>query len=218
MAGISRSHGRRLIVEGTDDKFAVIHLMKRNGVDWDEAPPRLPYVHVAGGVDGVLDGNQLSTEIKSERPRLGIVVDADEDPGARWTRARDALRRAGVQDVPDALPSGGLVVNGPFPGQRIGRWLMPSNEASGTLESFLQELVPATDTLWPYAGKATVEARDHGAELRPGDDLKGRFYAWLAWQSTPGLPFGTAITAGFLRADGNVAQRFVAWFHHLFDA
>jgi len=48
------------------------------------------------------------------------------------------------------------------------------------------------------------------------DRGKSTLHTWLAWQETPGLPFGTALRAEFFRHDTEDALRFVAWFRRLF--
>lgn len=218
MPAHQENHLRRLIVEGRDDGAAIRALLARHGADWDTPDPRLPYVHEARSVERAIHAPTLSAEIKLPRRRLGIVVDADDDVVQRWQQVRGALNSAGVTCVPVDLDPGGLVIAGPFDDQMIGVWMMPDNRRVGALESFLQELVPSNDAIWPHAGDATTEAMRRGAPLGRQDRLKGQMYAWLAWQSSPGRPFGTAIKAALLGHDTPVAARFVAWFDRLFDA
>jgi len=66
------------------------------------------------------------------------------------------------------------------------------------LEHFLGKLVPAADPCWAHAEQATATAQALGANLPQKDTMKGVIHAWLAWQAEPGLPFGTALTAGVL--------------------
>ena len=73
----------RLLVEGPDDKWAVISLISqvwaRSGKVWDQVPWR-PDVQDKGGVDQVLEA--LGVMARST-PVLGVIVDADEDRDAR---------------------------------------------------------------------------------------------------------------------------------------
>lgn len=204
----------RLTVEGADDKHSVVHLLKRHGFDWDAPARAVPYVHVAGSVEQVLDA--LTPGVLSI-DRFGVVVDADAEPARRWAQIRDRLRSAGVP-APDAPDPNGTVLRGRDDRCRVGVWLMPDNREPGILEHFLSKLVPEGDGCWSHAEAATARAREIGAPLAAKDTMKGTLYAWLAWREEPGLPFGTALTARVLRHDSAEALAFVAWFDRLFLA
>jgi len=45
---------------------------------------------------------------------------------------------------------------------------------------------------------------------------KAILHAWLAWQSNPGCPYGTAITAHYFAHNAELAMRFVDWYARLF--
>lgn len=209
--------GSVLLVEGKDDKIAVIRVLDRHlharGQRWDDLSWR-PDVQDRDGVDGVLES--LGVSLKST-PRLGVVVDADHDRDARWRALLDRLRRAGLT-LPDAPPEGGHVGPGLLPGSRLGLWLMPDNRLPGTLEDFLGLLVPAADPHWPHAGEAVSAAlaRD-GRARNEAWKSKARLHTWLAWQERPGQPLGTAVTARVLSELGHprVAD-FAAWFERVF--
>ncbi len=101
---------------------------------------------------------------------------------------------------------------------RVGVWLMPDNQQEGTLEDFLRTLVKEANPLLPHARESTTQAKSrHGANYRNVDEKKAVLHAWLAWQSEPGLPYGTAIRAQYFRPDSPVAERFVAWFRRVFE-
>jgi len=201
----------RLVVEGTDDKNTIIHLLARHGLDWD-AQRGLPHVAQTDGIHQLLE--QITVLVRSY-PRVGLVLDADESPLDRWHQVRDRLRSAGAT-VPNDLDPSGLIIDGTRPDTRIGVWLMPDNQTQGTLENFVAWLVPDGDPCWEHADSSTLEARRLGAPCKERDHLKSRLHAWLAWQEAPGNPFGTALKARTFRHDGDVAHRFVAWFHRLF--
>ena len=42
----------RLLVEGSDDKWSIINLMKRHGLDWGDTNERSPYVNTYLSCDG----------------------------------------------------------------------------------------------------------------------------------------------------------------------
>lgn len=94
---------------------------------------------------------------------------------------------------------------------------MPNNESEGAIESFLETLIPAGDTLVEHARVATEEAKRHGASFSDKDYRKAYLHAWLAWQEDPGRPYGTAIRARFFDARSETADAFVEWFRRLYD-
>lgn len=93
---------------------------------------------------------------------------------------------------------------------------MPDNSAPGTLEDFLDKLVPAGDPIRTYADEAVTEARQRGARCQERNHIKSALHTWLAWQEEPGLPFGTAMRAEYFEKDSEAAHRFVTWFRRLF--
>jgi len=158
--------------------------------------------------------DSLTASVKSYE-RFGVVIDADVDVAGRWRSVRNRLSQIGLELPPTPSPEG-VVADGITPGRRTGVWLMPDNTLSGNLEDFLATLVPADDACWPYAREAATEAKQRGAKFGDVDRLKAEIHTWLAWQQEPGVPFGTAVTACYLRHDSEVALRFVAWFRRLF--
>ena len=95
---------------------------------------------------------------------------------------------------------------------------MPDNTEPGALEDFLRYLVPDDDPVWQHAAQATADAVHMGAACGGPEQSKGTLHCRLAWQSPPGMPFGTALTAKLLRPDSAVARRFVDWLRALFIA
>lgn len=204
----SESSPNRLYVEGTDDEHTIIHLMKRHGVDWDGGDDRLPRVKKAGSVNELL--NTLSVAPKSSGTE-GFVLDADEDLDSRWQAIRGRLNDNGVP-VSESPDPEGTIVDGISPDTKIGIWVMPDNDISGTLEDFLGDLVPDDDPTIEYADAVASEARSKGASCPEGDHLKSKLHTWLAWQKDPGRPYGTALKAKYF----DIALKFVAWFKRLY--
>jgi hypothetical protein len=204
----------RLVVEGTDEKHAIIHLMGAHGVDWDTPDPAAPFVQDAGGLPKLLDLMALTVSTGAYA-RTGFVLDANENIKARWQSVRDRLKKANVE-LPGQPPREGAIVPGFLPESRVGVWLMPDNTAPGSLEQFLVGLIPGDDACWPHADESTRKAQHLGAGFAENDYLKARLHNWLAWQDCPGLPFGSAINARFLQPDRPSDGVFVAWFRRLF--
>ncbi len=203
----------RLVVEGKDDKHAVVQLLKQHGYDWDDASRVRPYVYEAGGAEAVIDS--IGPGLLSHT-RYGIVIDADDNPQVRWQSIRGQIGRRGFP-APQIPPRDGLVLDAPgdLP-KRVGVWLMPDNSTPGMLEDFLTRLVPACDPCWTHANQSTDEARSKGAPLRQRDHSKGVLHTWLAWREIPGQPFGTALTAHVFSHDMPEALQFVDWFRRMF--
>lgn len=214
-AKIKESAPRRLVVEGSDDKWSIINLMTRHGWDWDAPEPWYPYVSVAGSDKQVLD--VIPTELKS-RERTGFVLDADLSAEDRWASVAQALTLAGYQPPPAPSPGGTILRSATRDDRCAGVWLMPDNQSKGKLEDFLAQLIPAGDPCWPWAQKATKDARvRHAAPFAEKDQIKAEIHTWLAWRKAPGQPFGTAITTRAFAHDGALALSFVAWMKALFQ-
>jgi hypothetical protein len=208
----------RLLVEGRDEKFAIVNLVCAHGVPWPKEYTQRPVsVQECGGVTTILEADFISTHFQSSEVRnLGVVIDANDDFASRWNRLRERCRSC-VADIPDALPIEGLIRNN-ADGKRLGIWIMPDNSSAGMLENFLQHLVPAgQEPLWQFASSSTAEARSRGAPYRTAHEAKARIHAWLAWQDPPGQPFGTAMTQKILDVQSASSAPFVAWFRKLYE-
>ncbi len=210
----SKNAKHRLIVEGKDDQWAVINLLKFHGIDWDNPSDEIPFVAETGSVTNMLIKESISAALKNYR-RVGWVLDADVHPTDRWASIRNLLNDNGLT-VPDLPDSNGTVMDGLQSGNRVGVWLMPDNQSPGMLEDFPAKLVPYADLCWNIAKNATEEALRLKTGIVEKDRAKGIIHAWLAWQKEPGLPFGTALTARILRHDSPEGNSFSDWFKRLF--
>lgn len=208
---------RQLIVEGTDDLFAVVGLMQSH-CDWPRAKEEAPvWVEPAGGVDPILESGFLSAYLKMREIRsLGVVLDADEHASGRYQSIRDQCSQL-FPNMPQSMPREGLIVTDEG-GKRFGVWIMPDNASPGTLEVFLKYLVPAGfQSLWNHAEVAVDHARTLGATVKEADIPKAHMHTLLAWQDEPGQRFGVAITKSVLDPNSPHAQPFVAWFKNLYE-
>jgi len=88
--------------------------------------------------------------------------------------------------------------------------------SSGQLEDFLGTLIPANDGCGPYAREVTRRAKELGARFPEKMLCRANVHTWLAWQETPGLPFGMAITAKYFGVDSTEARAFFDWFKRIF--
>ena len=214
-----------LLVEGSDDEHVVKHICGNRGI------PHLDEISHHGGAKGVLKEGfaeeedaikqtekVFSTSIKlaQEGDTFGIIIDADTDLDARWQSIRHKTVEAGYNEVPNQPNLRGTILTPPANSRlpRLGIWIMPNNRTNGILENFLEFLVPNGDGLLEYA-RGCVEDLPSRRFIH-NDAPKAVMHTWLAWQSEPGKPYGTAITAKFL--DPNVAEAdiLVEWLKNLY--
>ena len=90
---------------------------------------------------------------------------------------------------------------------------MPNNQHCGKLEDFLISLVPNQDTLLTHATEVVEHLPDK--RFSDKDQVKAIMHTWLAWQQSPGRPYGIAIRASFLDAEAPAADALVAWLGRL---
>jgi hypothetical protein len=199
-----------LYVEGADDFHVVCALVHKSGVAWSASDPRIPYAPETNGDANAIAKAVLS--VKNLDPRVGLVIDGDADPVARWQELRRKIHGVGAV-IPDAYSSDGVIVT--EGDRRIGVWMMPYGGQPGAVEAFLTTLVPDSD-LKRHAHAATDRAREIGAAFGDKDLEKARLRAWLAWQKAPGAPYGRAIGEGFLASSSPTADALVRWFRALY--
>jgi len=211
-----RKGPKRLIVEGYDDLQSVIGLMRAH-VPWPANPNDDPPVFIerAGSPKEILN-EFLPISLKSrEISALGVMLDADESPAARYQRTRD-LCKALFPLMPAEMPPAGLVVANDD-SKRFGLWIMPDNVSPGTLETFLRYLVPDHhESVWEHAVKAVAEAKAIGCGCRDVHFEKAHLYTWLAWQDPPAQIPGVALRHKVLDPMSASAAGFVAWFRSLY--
>lgn len=235
----------KLHVEGRNDLYALANLLVRHGIDYDQDedvwPPEFPKFYAAvsdsidptresAGLDAVLTA--VTEEVRNQAGRtVGFVVDADVDPVNRWMELRDRLAGSRVVTLDPApipvqqlsvIPESGFVGVSEEYRTRVGIWMMPDNKSAGALERFLASLVPKDSSgtlpsLYVFAEQQTMSAPSNGAQFREVDLLKATLACWLAWQRSPGRPYGTAIRAGYFDKDSPEANLFVTWFKTLFQ-
>jgi hypothetical protein len=176
-------------VEGRDDRNALVHLLIRHGITYDDEPWPLPLPEFreapgSGGVDELLNAMATAVSFSSGRA-VGFVLDADSPLIDRWRAVRGRL---GAVDVvtPTDPPADGFIGESSRYGARVGVWLMPDNQHDGKLETFLRELIDQEDVLIGHAQAATEQAHELGAGFAATKKIKAVLHAWLAWQEEPG--------------------------------
>ena len=199
-----------LLVEGIDDMHVIEHIcLKRNIPVPDEVKPH--------------DGDQdllrtLSTQLTAstdEGDVVAAVIDADKDVQGRWQAISKRLNDAGYENVPSEPDPQGTILDSPEGSilPTAGVWVMPNNQDTGKLEEFLMSLVPTQDTLFAHATQVVKQLPYK--RFKDNDEVKAIMHTWLAWQESPGRPYGTAIRASFLDATVPAADGLVSWLNRL---
>jgi hypothetical protein len=201
--------GNVLLVEGKDDRFVIEHLIRGHGI----APSSFK-IKEKEGINNLLQ--TLDVELMaSDVRRMGIIVDADLDLGARWRSVCDILGKSGYLMPPQPTPEGTIVQG--RDARNVGVWLMPDNNTAGLLEHFVSWLIPIGDHLWQQA-QGCVDGIGEAYRLFPPAHLiKAQLHTWLAWQAEPGTPLGLAITKKYFQANSAHAANLIVWLRRLFD-
>ena len=208
----SDSHPRVLLVEGPDDKHVVIHLRERSGLAQNFE------IVEKEGINSLLDSIEVEVDIPG-RTVLGIVLDADDNPSARWQALTDRLNRLRQEDhfdlpeLPAQPEPSGTIIEGRL---RIGIWLMPDNSSTGELEDFVGSMIPSGDPVWPLSEAYIEGIPPAERKFGPGKIQRAKVHAWLATREEP-RRMGLAIKARDLVTDGANTVAFVDWLRTLFQ-
>lgn len=207
----SDSRSRLLLVEGQDDKHVILQLRDRHGIP------------SAFCIEEKTNNDQLLKSIRGEvrapgRTALGIVLDANDNPDARWQAVTDRLRTLGEEgflnpsDLPAKPAPNGTVISGRL---RIGIWLMPDNASAGELEDFVGKMIPAADPVWPHSQQYVDGIPEEHRAFKPKKIVRAQVHAWLATRAEP-RRMGLAIKAGDLDASAPHSAAFLDWLRRLF--
>lgn len=210
---------RILLVEGKDDQHVMWNLFDVRRVPEKfvvETPDPSGNDSNGGGVEKLLDS--IPTRLRTaDLERLAVVVDADDDPNAKWQAIRGRLRDAGVSDVPEMpLPVGTIVelLLPPEPRKpiRFGAWIMPNNHSMGMIEDFVAQMIREDDDMLPMVDGFLESIPTEQRRFSQAHRSKARIHTWLGVQKEPGKPMGQAIgTKKYLDASKEVVQPFLNW-------
>lgn len=209
-------HDNLLLVEGREDLRIVPHVIERAGIPWGPKGAEVVRVHPVEGYENL--ASQFRAQLKGAGlRRVGVLVDANSNPAARWQSLVDTMR---VEcELPESPPVGGFVVPRTLSGKRLGVWMLPDNTTRGMMETFLLALRPSVNPpLHEHVEQATDAARHHhGARYREVHRDKALIHTWLAWQDPPGMQLHDAVKAALLDSTLPYAEPFVAWFKALYE-
>lgn len=211
----TRNHcgGNRLLVEGEKDKRVLPYLLEANGIAWTKADEPVQ-IETIGKKTLTRDEARTELQIPGLK-RLGFMIDADLDSRAKWQSVVDLFG----EWFPDLqCDPAGFVSKPNNDGVVLGVWIMPDNQTSGMLETFLKFLVPTSDDpILAFAREACGEAKQRGAPFNNEVHRdKAQIHTWLAWQDEPGPQLHEAVKYKILDPKASMAQPFVAWFRRLF--
>ena len=196
---------RLLLVEGGDDE----HFVKALIASFSSLPTFK--VERCRGVDKLLK-NAPSRLKEDGRQALGVMLDANTDPMARWmdlsAAFADRMPNMPQQPVPE-----GIILDD-INGVRLGIWLMPDNGTPGELENLLVHLVRDSHD-WILAQQFVAAVIQNSNKPETMKIRKSEIRAWLAVQETPGL-LGEAMKSGALDLEKPDLEPFLGWLHDLF--
>ena len=200
-----------LLVEGRDDEHVLKHICTKRCIG------RLDRVIRPGSYGEVLEAIPVQAQfLRGRNDAMGVVIDADLKLNNRWQAVRGRFSKAGYSGVPKQPDPSGTILYPPdqtfLP--KAGVWIMPNNQSPGILEDFLAFLVPSNDAQWQHA-QSCVNSITSPA-FKSQDRPKAVIHTWLAWRESPGLPFGTAITARYLESDVPEVDELAGWLQRLF--
>ena len=202
-----------LLVEGVNDEHVLKHICGNRRL------PHLDEVRPHGNVERLLDAILVQLKASDEEgDAVGVVVDADADLHNRWRSIRTKFQDAGFHDMPETPAPDGTILDPPdgtlLP--RAGVWIMPNNRIPGILEDFLKLLIPQPNSLLDHVETSVAAIPPAHRRFRSVAEPKAIIYTWLAWQKEPGMPPGSAITAGSFDATVTEVDRLVGWLERLF--
>lgn len=200
-----------LLVEGPNDVHVTQHILLANDVTLQLGSG--DKVLGCGGISKLLDEILPATLKGSSYGAIGVIVDANGDVEARWQAVRHRLSEAGF-DVPTSPDPGGTILTSP---RVAGVWIMPDNRLAGSVETFVERLIPQGDALWPMARESVAVIPTALRRFSASAALKAELHTYLAWQEEPGTPLGAAIAKRYFESGGPTAEAFVAWVKRLLE-
>ena len=211
-------HGKKLLVEGNEDKRVIPYLIEANDIPWGKNKKEaIVEIESYDGIENMLNLREITAQLKtSGLTALGLIVDADDNPTARWQQVRNVCLPR-ISNLPQNLPEEGLIHQTNF-GVKFGVWMMPDNKTSGMLETFLGYMIPSGgDRLWDYTDEVITEAKNREAPFKENHTDKAKIHSWLSWQDPPGRQLHNAIMERILDPKHPKAEIFINWFKTLYD-
>lgn len=209
---------RQLFVEGRDDQWVIANIALLSGFSLQDPKARDFNIVAKDSVEQVIAAAREAIEPEYEIERLGVVIDRDTFERNNWVRLAEAFRPH--YTISEDFPHVGGTILRPNEAGRpvVGVWLMPDNKSEGMLEDFLISMVPSGDQLLAHAQAVVPAVPASAGRFQQIHQSKAIAHTWLAWQRSPGLPFGTAIKCGYLDVRAALPNTFAEWLNLLFKA
>lgn len=211
-----------LLVEGNNDKHIIYALCELHQVK------KSFEVKLPKEMEGKANGKGIllelfAAQIKTDKEVIGVVIDADDNVQSSWDQIINRI--AGVSQDNDlgymfieSPQPNGTIWESPVSGSpKLGVWIMPNNSLPGMMEDFMRFLISEGDKLGEYADEVLNTLEKRRLNRYGAHRSKAFIHSWLAWQKTPGMPMGQAITANVLDAQSPIAVRFIGWLNQLFN-
>lgn len=215
---------RILLVEGQDDKHVIGHICRRDTASF--ATTREGYAMrvalLSTGTEFLIEergsrGEVISAirqEVTTQWRAVGVLVDADADPGVCWNELVKGFSRTPISFPATPNPAGLIIPEQPGV-PRVGVWMMPDNQSAGELEDFVRQMMPVAAPVWPEAQRYIDNIPPDLRRFAPDKTDKAKLYAWLATLKEPAR-MGVAIGDGDLETTGPLCQTFTTWLQQLF--
>lgn len=202
-----KDYKKVLLVEGSNDGHVAIHIWKSH--------------HGSGSAPfEIIDKKGIGNLLKSlylefstyDREVIGILIDANDNPGKRWKEIVGQLEEFPEISIPQKPEGLGTIIDNQ---PRIGIWMMPDNQSSGELENFIHQLIPDRDPVWPRSCDYINGIPEKDGKFSLRKKLRAQIHAWLATRERP-RPMGAAIGCGDLDVQVPLANEFYEWLCRLF--
>lgn len=203
-----------LVVEGKHEQYTIPEILEQAGVPWNKPWP--VHMHNADGVDNILKAGVIDAWVKApQRTAVGIIVDADADPAARWQSLVD--RCAPVVALPPAPAPVIDVITVAGRDVAFGVWMMPNCKDAGMMEDLLIPLFqPGAAKLHQHVTNFVDHGKTLGAGFKDGYRSKALLASWIALEE-PGVAAWRHDVLGKMRLTDPSLTPFVAWLKALFS-
>jgi hypothetical protein len=230
---VNKSHV--LLVEGEADRGFLELICKNMTIHPDiQFPPQIETVfpkdyqvdyekNVHNGKEGVRNflNDLLDNLLDSESPvkKLAAIVDADYD-------AKDNLAfQKTLKNFQDTVSeygfilleenTNGLIFKHQDSDSSFGLWIMPNNQAEGTIENFIKTCIhPDEQFLLDYAIDIVKDLPNKKFEKH--NTSKAEVATLLAWQKKPALGLYCAVEDKLVNTEHDLFQELEKWLKHIF--
>lgn len=212
---MKKEYNAKLLVEGNNDKHVVYALAESY-----KLPENFDVVD-CDGIENVYRQLAMRLTNPSTVRAIGIVVDADNDVCSKIEKFLcvlspcHAYEKKSIKQTVEGIVLEPIVETYP----KVGLWVMPNNQDTGMLENFVMNMANEEDKqLLEKADEVLDELKKKGLQrFKEVQRPKAKVHTFLAWQKTPGIPMGQAITSRALDVNSEIPAKFVEWLKRLFQ-